>query len=632
MIKYPYLLDSSFLKNLDYETVKTIYSKISVLNNAEKVIATIEGQATGGNISCNSGSALRRSGSLTLIANEQSSHITDIHNLISVDKKIELEIGVLNTTNYYTDYDILWFPQGQFIIGGANINEGAQNTTISVTLKDKMAVLSGEAGGTLNTAIVHSPIYLNELDAYGNYVTESIRFRDLIYSLVKEYGELSEDKILIEDVDLRIKNIVRWIGDHDIWISPGERGGFIMLDKEPLVNTDKTTRYSFNDNIGYKYVDFTYPGELQSSAGETVVSVLDKIKNALGNYEYFFDEDGVFHFQAIKDYLNEGSEQDLLLDAINDKYFVGTNKTKSVYQFDNSTIVVGYQNTPQYTQIKNDFTVWGQLPESKIGIRYHVAIDSPPTVFRKWEVIEWQEQKLVDRTIKRAVKVRELLRDDVEGIVPTDWRTELYFEYISDKEKNLKYYSKELEEEWPKIYNIEKGEFYSNDPSTYTYFFDMINPLELSDQKIAQFAIDRIGRRPKVTTDTNINCLFAPKPGEYCYIETGTDNTSKERNECIKKREKFIQVSSSTMQNIAIGTAHNSAFDLLRSVLHESIGFNETISLTTIPIYHLEPNMRITVEDEESDIHGDYIINSISIPLAPNGTMSISAKRAVERI
>ena len=86
------------------------------------------------------------------------------------------------------------------------------------------------------------------------------------------------------------------------------------------------------------------------------------------------------------------------------------------------------------------------------------------------------------------------------------------------------------------------------------------------------------------------------------------------------------------MQNIAIGSMYNSAFDLLRSVLHESIGFNETISLTTIPIYHLEPNMRITVEDEESDIHGDYIINSISIPLAPNGTMSISAKRAVERI
>jgi hypothetical protein len=48
--------------------------------------------------------------------------------------------------------------------------------------------------------------------------------------------------------------------------------------------------------MGYSYVDFTYPGELASSAGESVVTVLDKIKNALGNYEYFFDTEGIFHF------------------------------------------------------------------------------------------------------------------------------------------------------------------------------------------------------------------------------------------------------------------------------------------------------------------------------------------------
>jgi hypothetical protein len=38
------------------------------------------------------------------------------------------------------------------------------------------------------------------------------------------------------------------------------------------------------------------------------------------------------------------------------------------------------------------------------------------------------------------------------------------------------------------------------------------------------------------------------------------------------------------------------------------------------------------VHDEESKINGDYIINKITIPLTYNGTMSISAVKAVERL
>jgi hypothetical protein len=39
-----------------------------------------------------------------------------------------------------------------------------------------------------------------------------------------------------------------------------------------------------------------YAGELVSSIGETITSILDKIKNMLGEYEYFYDLDGRFIF------------------------------------------------------------------------------------------------------------------------------------------------------------------------------------------------------------------------------------------------------------------------------------------------------------------------------------------------
>jgi hypothetical protein len=35
---------------------------------------------------------------------------------------------------------------------------------------------------------------------------------------------------------------------------------------------------------------------LVSSIGETITSILDKIKNMLGEYEYFYDLDGRFIF------------------------------------------------------------------------------------------------------------------------------------------------------------------------------------------------------------------------------------------------------------------------------------------------------------------------------------------------
>jgi hypothetical protein len=50
-------------------------------------------------------------------------------------------------------------------------------------------------------------------------------------------------------------------------------------------------------DIGYSLTEFTYPGKLEASPGDTIISILDKIKNTLGNFEYFYDIYGNFVFQ-----------------------------------------------------------------------------------------------------------------------------------------------------------------------------------------------------------------------------------------------------------------------------------------------------------------------------------------------
>jgi hypothetical protein len=51
-----------------------------------------------------------------------------------------------------------------------------------------------------------------------------------------------------------------------------------------------------NETVGYRICDLVYAGELITSVGENITSVLDKIKNMLSCFEYYYDIDGRFIF------------------------------------------------------------------------------------------------------------------------------------------------------------------------------------------------------------------------------------------------------------------------------------------------------------------------------------------------
>ena len=58
----------------------------------------------------------------------------------------------------------------------------------------------------------------------------------------------------------------------------------------------------------------------------------------------------------------------------------------------------------------------------------------------------------------------------------------------------------------------------------------------------------------------------------------------------------------------------------------------ESITISALPIYHLEPNTRIFVRNDESGINGEYILVRYSLTLGTGGNMSISAEKAVDRL
>ena len=444
-------------------------------------------------------------------------------------------------------------------------------------------------------------------------------------------------------------------------------------------------------DIGYIYTDFTYPGELIGDAGTTVTNILDKIKNTLGNYEYFYDIDGNFIFQEIKNYLNT-TQATLELDKIKNylglptdrdlnakdltmlnglkadgiNYQIDMSKGKTVYQFDNSNLITSYNNTPQYNMIKNDFIVWG-LRENANGnsvpIRYHLAIDTKPKTGNTYECFFYEDPD--DGIIKAKLPIKfnsKAELDKIQGaagvfyeaegiiykwenkqfvevnteltkITTNNWRTELYLQGVQSEPFGTKsnYYYTELMNEWPKLYDIEAGQYHEEAIAAIEdvdYYLDFID----SGAELSKFSISNIGRRQKVIVDNDVNCVFEPDVPDYIIIETDTEETEKLRKEAQDKGQNFIQVNSTIYDSITVGGMSNSAYHRVRELLYQYTSYNESITIQALPIYHLEPNTRIEVRDLESNIFGDYMISTISIPLAAGSTMSISATRALENI
>ena len=61
--------------------------------------------------------------------------------------------------------------------------------------------------------------------------------------------------------------------------------------------------------------------------------------------------------------------------------------------------------------------------------------------------------------------------------------------------------------------------------------------------------------------------------------------------------------------------------------LQQTSNFAETISLSCVPIYLLEPNNKIRLKDKDTGIDGDYLINTLNIPLNIDSPMNITAHK-----
>ena len=423
-----------FLLDLDAQKNKEIYARITALTFAELPVETIEGRVTGGSINIDGASAIRRSCSLTISAQ----NFTYNHYYWGLNSKFKLEIGIKNNINSMMP-DIIWFNQGIYLITTFNTSNATNAYNISISGKDKMCLLNGEIGGTLESSVdfgtieeedsdgvwkirkipvmeiirnmVHTyagePYYniiINDLDTYGlelleyRYDVPMYLYRrqgtDVYHNMVMENDDLTLylDSAGTQPVKLKEIDI-----DHlDILVEPP--GGIShealpLYFKSPYDGSKRKpylfAKVEYGQTAGYRISDLIYPGDLVANPGESITSVLDKLKSMLTEFEYFYDLDGHFVFQKKKSFIstmwsplhndenNEDSVQQSLALA-----------TSTAYAFNNNESITAFNNNPNLLNLRNDYSIWGErtgTSGAKLPIHMRYAIDKKPKYYKNFK-------------------------------------------------------------------------------------------------------------------------------------------------------------------------------------------------------------------------------------------------------
>ena len=728
---YSYLHDVSFLKQVAKAHIQTYYVKITILNWKEDFVQDIEGRVISGSINIDGNSAIRRTLNLSIYIDNLINKITNAQNLLSINKKIRVEIGYKNIFNQYTQYETLWFPQGIYIVSSCNISYSDSGLTVNLSAKDKMCLLNGQCGGTFPAAVILDTY--ETLDENGDYIIQRPSIYQIIQELVHHFGEEPLDKIIISDVDALVKQVVKWNQTSNLyWLQSQSGQNYYTTDFADYQNqlsqgffTKKI--FEYGQDVGFIYTDFTYPQSSNVSsqsnficeAGSTIVDALQKIINeVLGNYEFFYDIDGNFVFREIKNYLNNAQSK-YISEAIKDNeilpdyldkiqlspYLAQINQDKSAVSLINDNdLIISYNNSPQYGLIKNDIVVWGirkGLNDFEYPIRYHLVIDKKPkpgNIYYAFKidndgVEEWHtalpwkpaESSLptpgtiglyyIDITNENDslencpittwqendnyYSYTEVKNLHIQKITTTDWRTELFFQGTQAAPYGIdsNYYYAELKYEWPKIYDIEKGQFKEatiKNPTGIDYYLDFIQP----SSELFQLSVENIGRRTKAFNENkSVNCVFENDIPDIVFINQElvkeqnlssidmndnsnpwpnqislSNNPKRLLQECYNRGQKYYIVAENIYNSFTIGGNYNSAYQIIRQLIQQYVSYNETISIQTLPLYFLEPNTRLSLRNDISNIFGDYIINTLSFSFDVSSTLTINASRVLEKI
>lgn len=217
----------------------------------------------------------------------------------------------------------------------------------------------------------------------------------------------------------------------------------------------------------------------------------------------------------------------------------------------------------------------------------------------------------------------EVFYTDILGF----WR-QLYFNPILESENykledNVIGYSQldyDMETNWYKQVFL--------DPSTLNFWFDLTE----GSGELGHYTIREVGDRLKATKDSNVRALYYKDAPEIIFYEQDDLKDVKNLENNGINSYSYFQIGGPLLDAYSISSQGRAALDLLQEQLYKFAYCVENVTITTLPVYTLKPNYRVMVQSRIHGLSGEYIVSKYSIPLVYNGTMSITATKAVPYI
>lgn len=161
-------------------------------------------------------------------------------------------------------------------------------------------------------------------------------------------------------------------------------------------------------------------------------------------------------------------------------------------------------------------------------------------------------------------------------------------------------------------------------PDQIIFWFDF---LETEGSDLYKYSVRQIGSRTKSINDSNVKSIYYRDVPNVIFMENLADELYDR-----KPGYTYIQLPPGYTSLFSISGRGKSAKERIDELLQEHSYAIEQTNITTVPLYHLEPNTRVAVKDEMSNVDGEYIVTKVSIPLTHNGTMSLSTTKVVSNI
>ena len=185
-------------------------------------------------------------------------------------------------------------------------------------------------------------------------------------------------------------------------------------------------------------------------------------------------------------------------------------------------------------------------------------------------------------------------------------------EYFDEDEAGFKWWNKNVR------YN----------PEVLNFWIDFLD----QGEELSQFSIPLVGDRQKVINDDKVSAIIFKEIPDLILYDTrpSEDISQTPSKEMLDSQTGYtwIYIPKGFNKYLSISYRNISAKNKIDDLIYQYAYCVENISLTTVPIYNLEPNSLIQVFDEKSNINGEYIVTKISFSLNYNGTMQIQANKS----